>query len=530
MALKDSDFAVVCAEISLRLGSFLSAIGQVTLEKLTVYKEEGQKDVLITSGQELKAVHVLANSFEIFIYNVRDSTTETQRLPLKVKCTNTSNAILSPLHTKPVVLLQCNTTKDGNVAYVIPVPGEHDEDVRSVPADGQLYSSLDGTYILVVKGDKVTIYHSVENGASGKLKILSSEITTIDNLDSDNVRLLGKENGHFLMNLISGLQRSMPGGHPVLSEWVNPSNHYIYLTRNKEIIVVNDSSVEPEYNPLLIADTPTFMLFVTRHKKFTPTLSPTLTPTDPPPNYTTRIVGSVVGSVAVILLVVVGLTVAIIGLIFAIKKRYHPILTKESGDGTSALCVEMQSRPLVSRSPQTPSTSSPEPLSPTETNQPQIPTGIDHPPSDHSSRDTSPPLPVNPKSPDSPTPPAPMPTTDDNLNSDVKHQRHGVAVPPPDLPNTHTSDIKADTTSVASKQGPSSESHSMSALADDSIHPPPQQDSEGQFLHPSKQKYQSRPTLMSNTNSTSAESCAFTHAVNARDPANDLQPEFVGPS
>lgn len=527
MALKNSDFAVVCAEISLRLGSFLSSIGQVTLEKLTVYKEEGQKDVLITSGQELKAVHILETFFEI--YNVRGSTTETQDLPLKVKCTNTSNAVLSPLHTKPVVLLQCNTTKDGNVAYVIPVPGELDEDVRSVPADGQLYSSLDGTYILVVKGGKVTIYNSVENGASGKLKMLSSEITTVDNLDSDNVSLLGKENGHFLMNLNSGRPRSMPGGFPVQSEWVDPSNHYIYLTRNKEIFVVNDSSVEPEYDPLLIADTPTFMLFITRHKEFTPTLSPTLTPTDPPPNYTTRIVGSVVGSVAVIL-VVVGLTVAIIGLIFAIKKRQHSTSMKESGDGPSALCVETQSRPLVSPSPQTPSTSSPEPVFPFETTQPQSPNGIDHPASDHSSGDTSPPLPVNPKSPDSPTSPAPMPTTDDNLNSDVKHQRHWFAVPPPDLPNTHTSDIEADTTSVASKQGPSSESHSMSALGADSIHPPPQQDSEGQFLHPSKQNYQSRPTLMSNTNSTSAESSVFTHAVKARDPANDLQREFVGPS
>ncbi|CAI8013715.1 hypothetical protein GBAR_LOCUS8659 [Geodia barretti] len=226
VAFADSkQFAVICARLSLQFGSVDGTRGRVKLQALETYPNpipESSKSVFITTGVEIKIVTIGGNFVEV--YTVNDGSPVTDELPRNVNCLNTSEPILTPLHTEPAVLLQCNTT-NGMVVYVIPIPIVRGADARGFPADGLVLSSQDGTYVIVVKGPVLT---SQENGAPGKQVVLRSQITAVDNLDSDNVRVLTKEKRHIVINLESCSQRVMPGGHPVLSEWVGTSNDYIY--------------------------------------------------------------------------------------------------------------------------------------------------------------------------------------------------------------------------------------------------------------------------------------------------------------
>ena len=262
MAAKDSttEFAVVCANNSLQRASIDPNLS-VTMRRLLKYSAANSyNDTIITSGPQLRIVTYTGEG-KVQLYTVGNLSPETLQLPSNINCT--SHPTLHPLHTRDAFLLHC-MTESGAVLYVVPVPVSADVAAQSVPADGLPYSSQDGTHILVVDGPQVTIYSSADTSATGTVKRLPSEITSVVNLDSDNVRLLTETGEHAVMNLKNSLSepRYMPGGPPVLSEWVDSSNHYLYITKSSTLYVVNETSTQPQYEPREIANTPEMMLFL----------------------------------------------------------------------------------------------------------------------------------------------------------------------------------------------------------------------------------------------------------------------------
>ena len=468
MAFADSkQFAVICARLSLQFGSVDGTRGRVKLRALETYPNpipESSKSVFITTGVEIKIVTIGGNFVEV--YTVNDGSSVTDELPRNVNCLNTSEPILTPLHTEPAVLLQCNTT-NGMVVYVIPIPIVQGADARGFPADGLVLSSQDGTYVIVVKGPVLT---SQENGAPGKQVVLRSQITAVDNLDSDNVRVLTKEKRHIVINLERGSQRVMPGGHPVLSEWVGTSNDYIYLTEDDILVVVNDTSIEPEYGPKGVANKQQMMLFVEQATTQTPIPTPTPDPHPPsPPKYGTNVdaIGWSCGGI-----VVVGLIASTLIAITVVLMRkennlapFQRLFCTQSDDSRAEIHLEssqnMIELPEIRRPEDHDSTQSPDPAIST----------------------------VSP----------PVHATPDNLDSDNGPHHHGTPV----FPTTHVSNSETHTIFPEHLSSGSE----MSELP--SVHSPPQQASEGR-----NQQHTTNTTgavLVSNTDSTSVDTSAFTY-------------------
>ena len=312
---------VICASLSLQFGTYNSADFRVTFKGYQSY-ETGErsrsKGVFIASGVEMNLVMYIGENW-VQYYTVNDHSSQSRSLPPNVNCLNTSEPILSPLNNKQAVVLQC-ATKGGRIAFVVPIPVKSRVSARSVPAEGVIHSSLDGEYILVVNGPLATIYPSTETGVPGKPARLPSEITSVVNLDSDNVRLLTETGEHVVMNLKNSLSepRYMPGGPPVLSEWVDSSNHYLYITNSSTLYVVNETS-QPEYEPREIANTPE-MMFLVQSPQHTPTPSPTHTanPSTPVNSIVGPIAGSVGGSGIVVL---IGLSVAITAVVVVLVRK-----------------------------------------------------------------------------------------------------------------------------------------------------------------------------------------------------------------
>ena len=276
-----NSFAVFCANQSLQVAT-IDVNHHVTLTEVFQYDTPNNNaSVFITSGSQLRIVTYTGEG-KVQLYTVGNLSPETLQLPSNINCT--SHPTLHPLHTRDAFLLHC-MTESGAVLYVVPVPVSADVAAQSVPADGLPYSSQDGTHILVVDGPQVTIYSSADTSATGTVKRLPSEITSVVvNLDSDNVRLLTETGEHVVMNLKNSLSepRYMPGGPPVLSEWVDSSNHYLYITKSSTLYVVNETSTQPQYEPKYLTNTPEMMLFLEGVKptEVPPTTSPTSAPPD----------------------------------------------------------------------------------------------------------------------------------------------------------------------------------------------------------------------------------------------------------
>ena len=460
-------FAVVCSGLSLQWGS-IGTKGHVELEELKTYRSRSQTDtnstVIITAGREIKFVTFVGQN-SVLIYTVNDVSPELITLPSNIHCMATGKPTLIPLHTKPAVLLQCNTTTFDMVVYVVPIPIEYEVEARSLPANGLVYSSQDGTYVLVVNGGPVlSIYHSEEMNSPGKALELHSRIITVDNLDSDNVRILTEENGHLVINLKSGSLRVMPGGLPVLSEWVESSNHYIYLTEDKKLIVVNDTSTEPEYEPVLIANEQEMMLFVdSAAVEPTPSPSPPSYPSPtPPPSYginsTAAIAGGSVAGVA--LLLTLAIAIIIVVLLCKWRNRNNEtsfqrfVCTESGGNGaelhtdTSLNSIELVEMNEESEHLEQGNNQTPDPPD-------QLITIVD----------------------------PPVPPTEGTLNSEHRPQHHNN---PPNLPTTTLTSNTSTTLLPQWREGLSSAVSESSELP--SIqYPPPQQ---------------ATPTQTSNTNAT----------------------------
>ena len=180
------------------------------------------------------------------LYAVSELTPQLLQLPFNINCTN--HPTLYPLNIREAFLMHC-MSESGPTLYVVTVPVSPDKTAQTIVADGVPYSSLDGTYILVVDGTQLTVYSSADTRVPVSQKRLPGEIESVANLDNENVRLLTENGEHVVMNLKNTLAepRYMPGGTPVLSEWVDSSNHYIYLTEGGTLYVINETSTHPLY-------------------------------------------------------------------------------------------------------------------------------------------------------------------------------------------------------------------------------------------------------------------------------------------
>ena len=342
---------VICASLSLQFGTYTSTDFRVTLKGFQSY-ETGErsrcKAIFITNGIEMNLVMYIGENW-VQYYTVNDYSSQSTSLPPNVNCLNTSEPILSPLNNKQAVVLQC-ATKGGRIAFVVPIPVKSRVSARSVPAEGVIHSSLDGEYILVVNGPLATIYPSTETGVPGKPARLPSEITSVVNLDSDNVRLLTETGEHVVMNLKNSLSepRYMPGGPPVLSEWVDSSNHYLYITNSSTLYIVNETFTQPEYEPREIANTPE-MMFLVESPQHTPTPSPTQITISTNSTHTNSIVGAIAGSVGSSgIVVLIGLSIAVVVVLVRKrrkKKREAGPIHEESNtcSGRSRLHMELNS-------------------------------------------------------------------------------------------------------------------------------------------------------------------------------------------
>ena len=168
------------------------------------------------------------------------------QLPFNIDCT--SQPTLYPLNIREAFLMHC-MSESGPTLYVVPVPVSPDKTAQTILVDGVPHSSLDGTYIVVVDGTELTVYSSADTRVPVSQKRFPSQIKSVENLDNEKVRLLTENGEHVVMNLKNTLAepRYMPGGTPILSEWVDSSNHYIYLTEDGTLYVINETSTHPLY-------------------------------------------------------------------------------------------------------------------------------------------------------------------------------------------------------------------------------------------------------------------------------------------
>ena len=356
MALEHSNFVVFCANISVHFGAYDSNL-TITLEQLRDLRMSDESDyraVFITSGREIKLVSVTGNL--VGYYTVNNYSPQFQPLPPNVNCLDTSVPILSPLNTKQAILLHC-TTNTGKVAYVVPIPVQREVNAISIQAEGSVYSSLDDTYIFVVNEATMTIYPSTDSDVPGKSVRLSSKVTNMVNLNKENVRLLTENNReHIVMNVTSISVHFLPGGPPLLSQWVESTNHYIYLTDSNKIIVVNATLTESEYESEEIADEHDMMLFITSAAPVTIVSTMTATSTSLAPSPTSNLPPShkdidavlIASSTLSVFITAIGAivavsTVAIILLRVRKKNKRVPHICKETGGGHSALHMEQVS-------------------------------------------------------------------------------------------------------------------------------------------------------------------------------------------
>ena len=352
MALVHTNFVVFCANLSVHFGAYDSNL-TITLEQLRDLRMSDESDnraIFVTSGREIKLVSVIGNV--VGFYTLNDNSPQFQQLPPNVNCLNKSVPILSPLNTKQAILLHC-TTNTGKVAYVVPIPVQRGVNALSIQAEGSVYSSLDDTYIFVVNEATMTIYPSTDSDVPGKSVRLSSKVTNVVNLNKENVRLLTESNReHIVMNVTSTSVHFLPGGPPILSQWIESTDHYIYLTDSNKIIVVNATLTEPEYESEEIANEHDMMLFITSAAPVTIVSTMTATSTSLAPSPTSNLPPShkdidavLIASVFItaIGVIVAVSTVAIILLRVRKKNKRGPHICKETGGGHSALHMEQVS-------------------------------------------------------------------------------------------------------------------------------------------------------------------------------------------
>ena len=264
-------------------------------------------------GSEVQAVsYVGANIINICL--VSSGFVETPSLPQNVICVTDAPATLYAVHAPETFLLHCETA-DGFTLYVVHVPVDTNlMNARAIRASGDPYSSDNGTFIVMVDGQRVTAYITGDSNVPGNAKGFSSQITTLEFLNNHHVLILTKNDQHIVMDLQNSSSQPtyFSGGAPTTWTWVD-SDMYVYTTKSdglSTIHIFNVTSDKEIFEVKDIAMQPERVLFVEKSA-----ISPTPPPPPPGRDDNTRVIaGATIGSVLLILVpfVVVVATVAIL--------------------------------------------------------------------------------------------------------------------------------------------------------------------------------------------------------------------------
>ena len=239
-----TSFAVVCTGHALQIGTFDPNNLHLTLSRLFRYdlaKKYNETNTVFSTRTDSLLRIVTYTGDNLNVYAVTELTPQVWQLPTNINCT--SQPTLYPLNIKGAFMMHCMTER-GPTLYAVPLRILGDTPAQTILTEGIPYSSRDGSYILVVDGSRLTVYSSEDSRLPLSQKRLPSTIKSVANLDDDNVRVLTENGEHVVINLVNSLAepRYLPGGPPILSEWVSSSHHYIYLTENGTLYIMNETS------------------------------------------------------------------------------------------------------------------------------------------------------------------------------------------------------------------------------------------------------------------------------------------------
>ena len=261
-------FAVLCADLNVHLAE-ITTNHQVKLHPLKLGTDT--PGVFIESNSELVSLSYIGRRL-VEKYSYYTAEPETVDLPEELLCLEGSNATLLPLNTQDMFLLQC-TTQYGPTIYIVSF--DLSEKPRGIELYGKPYASTDGSYISMVNGSRVVSYTTANRSAQPSIENFASRVTHLEFLSPSSALVFTENRGHYVMTLSPGQskQRLLPGGLPVVWVWVSPSNHYLYVTENREIYLVNETSTKPEVAPKILVSSLELLLFVPKYVP--PTTAPT---------------------------------------------------------------------------------------------------------------------------------------------------------------------------------------------------------------------------------------------------------------
>ena len=262
-------FAVLCADLNVHLAE-ITTNHQVKLHPLKLGTDT--PGVFIESNSELVSLSYIGQKV-VEKYSYHTAQTETVDLPEELLCMEGSNATLLPLNTQERFLLQC-TTQYGPTIYIVSF--DLTEKPRWIELYGKPYASTNGSYVSMVNGSRVVSYTTANRSAQPSIENFASRVTHLEFLSPSSALVFTENRGHYVMTLSPGQskQRLLPGGLPVIWVWVSPSNHYLYVTENREIYLVNETSTKPEVAPKILVSSLELLLFVPKY------VPPTTTPTE----------------------------------------------------------------------------------------------------------------------------------------------------------------------------------------------------------------------------------------------------------
>lgn len=262
-----NEFAIICAGLSIQFAE-ITAHNRLKLHQLIIGPDT--PSVLVESNKELFSISYLGQrAYEKYSYH--SAHPEVLDLPSNVFCLdNDRNSLtLYPLRGQEKFLLYC-LTSDGPTLYVVPL--DTAEMTRGVAAHGYPHSSLDGSYISMVNGSRVTSFITANQSVLPSVDIFLSRVDRFEFLSSRNVLVLTEGGENYVMRLgrsTTSEKRQLLGGFPVKWVWVPPCNCYLYVTGN-ELYLLNETSDKPELLKS-VASQPELLLFF---MKFVPTTEP----------------------------------------------------------------------------------------------------------------------------------------------------------------------------------------------------------------------------------------------------------------
>ena len=312
-----NEFAIICAGLSIQFAE-ITANNRLKLHQPIIGPDT--PGVLVESNKELFSISYLGQrAYEKYSYHSAQA--EVLDLPSNVFCLDDdrNSLTLYPLHGQEKFLLYC-LTSDGPTLYIVPLDTE--EMTRGVAAHGYPHSSLDGSYISMVNGSRVTSFVTANQSVLPSVDIFLSRVNRFEFLSSGNALVLTEGGEHYVMKLGYGISdiRLFPGGLPLKWVWI-PNDYYLYVTADNELYLFNETSKELEDMPKRVVTQPELLLFI---PKYVPPTKPQPTVNSTPlvPRFNTRdtsersiptIVGSVFGGIVVMVIALVLIAGLVVG-------------------------------------------------------------------------------------------------------------------------------------------------------------------------------------------------------------------------